>query len=435
MTSALGLAATSAVLQQLISDGFVTLKLADVLGASPVVTCLPPEKAQAQADLPSLNLVLYNQTRNTGWANLDLPSRGGRGERSANPALALDLHYLLVAYGLQDFQAEVLLGAAMQVLHDSPALGREAIRRALKPEPSKPTLPKQLEFAGLADQLEQMRITAMNLGMDEVSRLWGAIQLPARPSAAYSVSVLLTQTPRSVRTPLPVSSRQVHVLTLRSPRIDRVEAEGSAGTPILPNSIVRISGALLKSPQLTLKLNGVSLPPASLLSVSDEEVRLQLSPALVLRAGLCSVQVCHAHLMGSPPQPHGVVESNLGALVLHPQAVFALEPGAGQDVIDGQAYAKGRISATVTPPVGARQRVRLLLNEKDLSADRPARAYSFDAPEGNGVVAPATSNGLLRIPFQHVLPGRYLTRLQVDAGVSPLSVAADGRFAGPELLL
>ena len=51
MTSALGLAATSAVLQQLVSEGFVALKLDDVLGASPAVTCLPPERAQAQATL------------------------------------------------------------------------------------------------------------------------------------------------------------------------------------------------------------------------------------------------------------------------------------------------------------------------------------------------------------------------------------------------
>src|SRR5262249_61142317 len=43
--------------------------------------------------------------------------------------------------------------------------------------------------------------------MDEMSRLWAAIQSHSRPPAAYLVSVVLIEATRPARTPLPVLSR------------------------------------------------------------------------------------------------------------------------------------------------------------------------------------------------------------------------------------
>ena len=435
MSTAFGLAATSATLQQLLTNGFVALKLDDVLGASPTVTCIAPARAEVNTDTPTLNIALYNQTRNTGWSNLDLPSRDGRGERIANPALALDLHYMLVAYGVADFQAEIMLGAAMQILHYTPALGREAIRAALKPLPPKPNVPAQLELAGLANQMEQLRITPMNLTTDEMSRIWSAINLPARPSAAYMLSVLLTQTPRSQRTPLPVTSRNVYVVTLRAPRVDRIESVDGAAAPILPVSTVKVSGAYLKAVPLSLTINGLEFS-AGISAVANDELRFGFGlPAIPdsLRAGVCTLQIVHPQLIGTPPVVHGGVESNLGAFVLNPQATFAVNAGGANEVIDAVTYRTGSITATCTPKIGVRQRVRLLLNEKNPPADRPARAYSFDAPDGNGMNAPAEESSTVRIAYRYVLPGQYLARLKVDAGVSQLTGAADGRFDGPEV--
>lgn len=65
-----------------------------------------------------------------------LPSRSGTGgERLTNAPLALDLHYVMIAYGRADFQAEILLGYGMHLLHERPVLDRAAIRRALNPTP------------------------------------------------------------------------------------------------------------------------------------------------------------------------------------------------------------------------------------------------------------------------------------------------------------
>ena len=60
--------------------------------------------------------------------------RSGR-LRLANAPLALDLHYLLSVYSGGDLHAEILLGYAMQLLHEMPVLTRDAIRTALNPSP------------------------------------------------------------------------------------------------------------------------------------------------------------------------------------------------------------------------------------------------------------------------------------------------------------
>ncbi|MET1080539.1 MAG: DUF4255 domain-containing protein [Pseudomonas sp.] len=442
MSSALGLAATAAALQQLLVNGFAALKLDDVLGGTPTVSCIAPDRIDLDANSCQLNLFLYNQTRNPGWANQGLPSRDSRGERIANPPLALDLHFLLSAYGVADFQAEILLGAAMQILHETPGLGREGIRAALKPGANKPNLPKELELAGLADQVEQLRITPLNHNTDELSRIWSAIQVPARPSAAYLISVLLQESSRSARTPLPVRSRNLYALPLRAPRLDRVEALDGAAVPILPSSLLSLSGANLKAPQVLLRVNGLDLTGALQQLDNDRlEFGFLLPPPVPgppvlapgLRAGVCTVQVVHPQLMGSPAVAHRGVESNLQAFVLNPEANFTVEPGGISTPVNGVIYRSGVITVNCTPAVDARQRVRLLLNELAPPNDRPPHAYSFALSDGNGIVPPAESSTTLSIAYRQVVQGNYLARLQVDAGSSPLQVDGEGRFSGPQV--
>ena len=135
--------------------------------------------------VPRLNLFLYQVTPNAAWRNVDLPSRDANGRRVSNPPLALDLHYLLTAYGVADLQAEVLLGYGMQLLHENPVLSREAIRTALNPSPVSgallPSVYQALRSADLAEQVELLKITpsAMNTGGDVASVVGAAGALPA----------------------------------------------------------------------------------------------------------------------------------------------------------------------------------------------------------------------------------------------------------------
>jgi Pvc16 N-terminal domain len=210
MSSPLAVGAVSAVLRNLLDNGFINA------GAplSPVkVTAVAPDtiKLDDPDQPPSLNLFLYRTSMNQGWAEMGLPAADGNGTRIANPPLALNLHYLLTAYGSSDFQAEILLGYAMHLLHERPVLDRPAIRRALDPTPLGPTiLPpafQALTASDLADQVEGVTITHEPMDTEEMSRLWSAIQAHYRPTASYLVSVVLIEARKPSRTALPVLSR------------------------------------------------------------------------------------------------------------------------------------------------------------------------------------------------------------------------------------
>jgi hypothetical protein len=210
MSSPLAIGAVSAVLRNLLDNGLVDV------GAplSPVkVTAVAPDtiKLDEANPPPSLNLFLYRTSLNQGWAEVGLPSFDGNGTRISSPPLALNLHYLLTAYGNADFQAEILLGYAMHLLHERPVLDRDAIRKALSPSPLGPSiLPpafQALTAADLADQLEAVTITQEPMDAEEMSRLWSAIQAHYRPTATYVVSVVLIEARKPSRTPLPVLSR------------------------------------------------------------------------------------------------------------------------------------------------------------------------------------------------------------------------------------
>ena len=204
MTTALGIAAVSAVLMDLLNNGIIDGQLSGSVGEVRV-SALPPDRVlvDGQSETSRLNLFLYQVTPNPGWRNVGLPSRDSNGERVANPPLALDLHYLLTAYGASEFHTEILLGYALQLIHETPVLTRDAIRRTLTPAwPGVgPVLPSALEAlvaSELADQVEQIRLTPLVMSIEEISKLWSAIQSHYRPTAAYQASVVLIESRRSV---------------------------------------------------------------------------------------------------------------------------------------------------------------------------------------------------------------------------------------------
>jgi Pvc16 N-terminal domain len=91
----------------------------DIQGSE--VTLLPIDVARKDRTTDQLNLFLYQTTVNAGWSNSDLPLATRPGE-TGRPPLALDLHYLVTAYGKddQDERAHRMLGMAMSLLHDHP---------------------------------------------------------------------------------------------------------------------------------------------------------------------------------------------------------------------------------------------------------------------------------------------------------------------------
>lgn len=168
----------------------VTAAVRDLLvkgTSAPRVTVAPPTEKTANG--AKLNLFLYHVKPNTAWRSADEP-RTWPGEPAVLriAPLALDLQYLLTAYGdgadNPDIDAHRLLGEAMAVLHDQPLLDPERIRAIST---------GALAGVELDRQVERVRFTLQPLAVDELTKLWSGFQTGMRLSAAYEASVVLIQ--------------------------------------------------------------------------------------------------------------------------------------------------------------------------------------------------------------------------------------------------
>lgn len=192
VSSSLAVASVTAVLKNLLEDRLVTVGLSAPLG-DPEVSALPPDRIDMGGEERSrLNLFLYRIAPNSGW-------RATAQNGTSKPTLALDLYYLLTAYGGQDYVAEILLGEAMQTLLEVRALNGDAIRRALAvvaPNGHAGIVSggrAVLAKSNLAEQVEQITIVPEFMSTEELSRMWSALQARYRPSVAYKISAALIQ--------------------------------------------------------------------------------------------------------------------------------------------------------------------------------------------------------------------------------------------------
>ena len=202
MSNSLAIAAVTVTLRDLLKERLVS-QIAGMpddfkMTHEIEVTTQPLDKARdGDTSRNQVNLFLYNAPLNQGWRNQPLPAQIRSGE-SGQPPLGLNLHYLLTAYGEENKEliSQWLLGQAMETLHDFPLLKRERISAAL-------------EASGLHEQMEHIRITPLALSTEEMSKLWTTFQTEYRVSAAYQVTVVLIESKRRTRSPLPVLRRGV----------------------------------------------------------------------------------------------------------------------------------------------------------------------------------------------------------------------------------
>jgi len=209
MSTALAIAGITQILRDLLNDGLVDHDVAAAVGNNVTVHARPPDRALTIAnDSPALNVFLYYVTSSQAWSNQCLPTRDPPGQRLQNTPLALDLFYMISAYATEDLHADILLGHAMQILHEHPGVSRAEIQIALNPAPGVAGgLPPELEAladTGLADQAEAIRIVPHYLSPEEMSRIWTSLQSHYRPSMAYRVSTVLIEALEPGRQSLPV---------------------------------------------------------------------------------------------------------------------------------------------------------------------------------------------------------------------------------------
>jgi len=431
VSNALAIAAVTAVLKDLLNNGVIDQDLSAVVGTTVDVTALAPDQIDLDKLTGSqLNLFLYRVTPNQGWRNVGLPERDGNGQRVDNPPLALDLHYLLTAYGKEEYHAEILLGYAAQVLHQTPVLTRDAVRTTLGPPHPPPLganiLPKSMQAlsaAALADQVELVKIVPQTLTTEEISRLWAAFQVHYRPTAAYQASVVLIETDRPTKSALPVRSRGLYALPFRQPSIDRVEDDTGPLVPITPTSTLAIFGQQLRSAQARVLVGAAEAPPAA--GSTDARLRVSLAPLVSLQAGVLPVQVLVPVPMGQPPAPHRGFESNVAAFVLRPAITPSLPAPATPDG-GGLTTYSGTVRLVLAPRIGKTQALQLLLDERPANPGQAGRAYVFPGPPNNGItVQGQTDTDTVDVPFTGVEPATYLVRARVDGAESLLAVDTD----------
>jgi hypothetical protein len=190
------IAFATAVLKHVLQNGLIDHDIPAILGSDIAVSGLPPDRVLAGGDEQAqLNLFLWQITPNTSLRQSPAQAAArARGAHSQHP-LPVDLHYVLSAYGARDFQLEVLLGAAMHILHQSANLQHADLRAladSLAATASDETLGGvlgALHRAGVVEQIEQLQIVPQFLVMEEMARVWAATQSHYRPSAAYRVSL------------------------------------------------------------------------------------------------------------------------------------------------------------------------------------------------------------------------------------------------------
>ncbi|MCB1057289.1 MAG: DUF4255 domain-containing protein [Acidobacteria bacterium] len=428
MSNFLAIATVTEVLRSLLDEataGSVTELQIDV-------TTDRPDAINTDDGRAHVNLFLYQVMPNPAWRNAHVPTRRGDGGLIDRPLAALDLRYLLTFAGDGGRQvAERLMGAALAELEARPQLSRNHIREVIQAQQiSKPFL----ALSDLADQPELVKLTQLPLDLEELSKLWSVFfQVPYCLSVAYEASVVLVEAVSAPQSPLPVrgpvppeghDGRNLYVDPLSLPEIERLEPEVAA-----IGSTLRIHGRNLVGELTEVALEGLTvgaLPddPTSLL------IELPLStppvPAEALRAGIRTVQVVHPKLLGTPPEPHRGVESNVAPFVLRPSLVAVTLENPAPDV-DGTR--SGELRIEFDPPVGKTQRVTVMLNELVTASppapppNRPPRAYSFDAPSRNLPLEPDSVTEIV-IPFTRVRPDDYLVRVRVDGATSELGLGS-----------
>jgi hypothetical protein len=206
----------------------LSLLIADNLGpemdlAVNVETRKPPNEPPTD---PTITVFLYQVTPNAAMRHVDLPTRGPDGTLRKRPAAALDLHYLISAYGEETtLVGQRLIGCVIRTLHEIPVLPKDVIELAAQAP--------YLAGSDLAASTQKVRFTPTVMDIDETSKLWGMLhQTPYALSVAYQASLVLIEGRERPVPAKPVTERTVRVLPF-----------GAPGAPVPPGSGTPPEGA------------------------------------------------------------------------------------------------------------------------------------------------------------------------------------------------
>jgi hypothetical protein len=344
-----------------------------------------------------LTLFLYQLARNAAISNADLPTRRRDGGNGRQPVLALDLHYLLTAYGLNhdEEDAQHLLAHAMSVIHDSGVIGREQIGAALTGT--------AWASSGLADQIEQVTLSPAQLDDEALFRMWTTFGGSYRISYGYVATAVLVERPRTSGSAPPVRRTGLVAAPLDRPVIEVIEPR-----PVTAAATVTVRGRNLASDEVVVRLatGDVTVDPDKVGPFS-----LELSLPDDLAAGPNGIQVLHKRELPESGETRLFATSRGYTFMLAPK-LKAPVPTAVEQGAD--------LTLKITPKVGRRQRVLCLLG---------ARALVRKAPAGS-----AELTGTVKFAIPDDFPaGDHSLRVSADGAESELTDDGAGSFTEPKL--
>jgi len=277
----------SATLKALLVD---RMELPDTIG--PFTVTIGPPYFTASDNAPHaeparLNLFLYRVTENGFLQNQEVPGRGA-ASGYGHPPLSLNLHYLITAYGntvdpsdntiFDDLDAHRLLGSAMRVFHDLPIVSDQLM--SVRPPAGVLILDE-----GLRDGYERIRLSLEPLTLEDISKIWTALALRYRLSAAYLVNVVQIESKRSRTFPKPVGKPLsptsaplpgdppspgpwIQAITIQTPTITDVRARHALASDELPFPYASVldtlvlRGTSLAGPETRVVIGDLSVPAA-----------------------------------------------------------------------------------------------------------------------------------------------------------------------------
>jgi len=374
-------------LQGVIDQGFTNHDVTSAIGTSPSVRALPPDQIAGDT---GVNIFFYQATPNLGWRNECLPLRNVRAERISNQPLALDLHYLVSAHADNDLFSEILLGSAMQTLHENTVFSRQEVQDLLA-TPGSDGVRDALTASGLPDQIELLKVTPEYLSNEEMSKLWSAVQSNYRSSAAYLVTVVLIEAEEPARSPLPVLARNVNVqphLLPQTPTLHALEyvdqqTAGRLGELVTISGYNLIDGLNIRA-QLSLPSEGLLAEFPLTGTPNNERVQFLLPvDGTIWRSGVYQLSLIIDQGGGNQ------VESNQLPLTIASTFTNFNAVRNGDDTVS--------VDVSVEPEIHDSQSVSLIVGQ----TVQVVESFNGQSTEANFV-------------FQELGPGNHWARIRVD---------------------
>jgi hypothetical protein len=390
MSDFLAVAGVTAVLRWLLREAITGSGVDAAVGAAPTISALPPDRiVVGTTEVPQVNIFMYHVSLNSGWRNVGLPEYDSGGNRVSMPPLAIDLHFLLSAYGPNELDGEILLGWAIQIMHEQPVLTPDLVQTALSAIATTPGATAEDQRVGLstlATQAELIKLSPQALSTEEVYRLWPAFNAHYRATAAYLATVVLIQRPRPLRAGIRVQTRNILVQPLDRPVIEDVSpALVATGEQLLITGHYFV-GESAADTVVTFD-DGASVTPDT---VQDAAVRVTI-PATLL-AGMRGVRITRRVMFGSPGDPHQGIQSNLATFIVLPTLVTP----------PTSTHLGTTLTLTVNPPVGRQQRATVLIGGQSIEigarpASAPATSTTLAFPIPAGFAPVPAPGAVLRV--------------------------------------